>query len=93
MAYTKYQTFDEQIDKLILHQGLPSKEQIEDCSQEVQHTFLVLDNIMMQVTKNEESLNLFCVTAHHRRVSVFMLAQNLYMPGKFHRMKILLTVN
>jgi hypothetical protein len=68
-----------------LHQGLPSKEQIEEWSDDVEHTVLVLDDMMMQVAKSEESLNLFCVTAHHRRVSVFMLAQNLYMPGKFAR--------
>ena len=89
IAYNAYQPLfeemEKQIDRLILHQGLPSKEQIEDWSQDVQHTVLVLDDMMMQVTKSEESLNLFCVTAHHRRVSVFMLAQNLYMPGKFAR--------
>lgn len=51
----------------------------------MEHNVLVLDDIMMQVAKSKESLNLFCVTAHHRRVSVFMLAQNLYMPGNFTR--------
>lgn len=76
---------EKNIDRLVLHQGLPSKEQIEDWSEGVQHIVLVLDDMMMQVAKSEESLNLFCVTAHHRRISVFMLAQNLYMPGKFAR--------
>lgn len=89
IAYTEYQPLFEEmeknIDRLVLHQGLPSKEQIEDWSEGVQHIVLVLDDMMMQVAKSEESLNLFCVTAHHRRVSVFMLAQNLYMPGKFAR--------
>lgn len=89
IAYTEYQPLFEKmeknIDRLVLHQGLPSKEQIEDWSEGVQHIVLVLDDMMMQVAKSEESLNLFCVTAHHRRISVFMLAQNLYMPGKFAR--------
>ncbi len=89
IAYTEYQPLFEEmeknIDRLILHQGLPSKDQIDEWSEGVQHTVLVLDDMMMQVAKSEESLNLFCVTAHHRRVSVFMLAQNLYMPGKFAR--------
>lgn len=89
IAYTEYQPLFEEmeknIDRLVLHQGLPSKEQIEDWSEGVQHIVLVLDDMMMQVAKSEESLNLFCVTAHHRRISVFMLAQNLYMPGKFAR--------
>lgn len=89
IAYTEYQPLFEEmeknIDRLILHQGLPSKDQIDEWSEGVQHTVLVLDDMMMQVAKSEESLNLFCVTAHHRRISVFMLAQNLYMPGKFAR--------
>lgn len=89
IAYTEYQPLFEKmeksIDTLILHQGLPSKEQIDEWSDGVEHTVLVLDDMMMQVAKSEESLNLFCVTAHHRRVSVLMLAQNLYMPGKFAR--------
>uniref|UniRef100_A0A8W8MLB9 Uncharacterized protein n=1 Tax=Magallana gigas TaxID=29159 RepID=A0A8W8MLB9_MAGGI len=63
--------------------GLPSKDQIDKWSEGVQHTVSVLYDMMMQVAKSEESLTLFCVTAHHRRISVFMLAQNLYMPGKF----------
>lgn len=89
IAYTEFQPLFEEmeksIDTLILHQGLPSKEQIDEWSDGVEHTGLVLDDMMMQVAKSEESLNLFCVTAHHRRVSVLMLAQNLYMPGKFAR--------
>lgn len=64
---------------------MPSKEQIEEWSDGVEHNVLMLDDMMMQVAKSKESLNLFCVTAHHRRVSVFMLAQNLYMPGQFAR--------
>jgi hypothetical protein len=90
VASTEYQPLFEEmeknIDNLILHQELPSKEQIEEWSDDVEHTVLVLDDMMMmQVAKSKESLNLFCVTAHHRRVSVFMLAQNLYLPGQFAR--------
>lgn len=89
IAYTEYQPLFEEmeksIDTLILHQGLPSKEQIDEWSDGVEHTVLVLDDMMMQVAKSEESLNLFCVAAHHLRVSVLMLVQNLYMPGNFAR--------
>lgn len=66
IAYTEYQPLFEEmkkiIDRLVLRQGLPSKEQIEDWSEGVQHIVLVLDDMMMQVAKSEESLNLFCVS-------------------------------
>jgi len=88
-AYGKYQPLFEDMIKtipgLILYQGLPSREEIEEWSNDSKHTIIVLDNMMNQVAKNEDSLFLFCVTAHHRSVTVLFLTQNLYMPGKYAR--------
>jgi len=88
-AYGEYQPILEKMEKniegLILHQGLPSREQIEEWSDQCKYTVLILDDMMNQVTKNEGSLYLFCVTAHHRKVTVLFLTQNLYMPGKYAR--------
>jgi hypothetical protein len=88
-CYGQYQSRFEEMEKnipnLILYQGLPSNDQIEEWSNGLSHTILVLDDLMHQVTKNEESMTLFCVTAHHKQVSVFFLTQNLFMPGKYAR--------
>lgn len=73
------------IPKLILHEGLPSRAQIEEWSIDSEHTVLLLDDMMSEVTKSEDSINLFCVTAHHRKITVLFLTQNLYMPGKYSR--------
>jgi len=88
-AFGEYQPLfsemEQTIPGLILHQGLPDREQVEDWSKDSPHTVLILDDLLNSVTKSEDALFLFCVTAHHRRVSVLFLTQNLYMPGKYAR--------
>ena len=88
-AYGQYQQLfdqmEERIPGLILHSGLPSKEQIEEWTDPSQHTIIVLDDLASQVAKSEDALFLFTVTAHHRCCSVIFLTQNLFMPGKFAR--------
>ena len=88
-AYGKYQPLfdqmEERIPGLILHSGLPSKENISEWTDPSYHTVIVLDDMMVQVTKSEDALFLFTVTAHHRCASVIFLTQNMYMPGKYAR--------
>lgn len=88
-AYGEYQQLFEQMESripgLILHHGLPTKEQITEWTNPEQHTIIVLDDLMTQVTRSEDVLFLFTVTAHHRCCSVIFLTQNLFMPGKYAR--------
>lgn len=88
-AYSEYQPmFDEMmanIPRFLLHQGLPSKEDIERYTEDVNHTIVVLDDLMLQVAQSQDCVHLFTVTSHHRNVSTVMLSQNLYPPGKYAR--------
>jgi len=88
-AYGEYQPLYDEMEKTIpeltLHQNLPSKEEIDTWSSGSKHTVLILDDLLNQVTQSQDSLFLFCVTAHHRCVTVLFLTQNLYMPGKYAR--------
>lgn len=88
-AYSEHQPmFDEMeqtIPNLSLHQGLPSKEDIEQYTEGVNHTIVVLDDLMLQVAQSQDCVHLFTVTSHHRNVTTIMLSQNLYPPGKYAR--------
>ena len=88
-AYGQYQRLFEQMEDripgLILHPQLPTKEEIYEWTDPNHHTVLIIDDLASQVTKSEEALLLFTVTAHHRCCSVNFLTQNLFMPGKFSR--------
>lgn len=88
-AYSEHQPmFDEMeqtIPNISLHQGLPSKEDIEQYTEGVNHTIVVLDDLMLQVAQSQDCVHLFTVTSHHRNVTTIMLSQNLYPPGKYAR--------
>lgn len=88
-AYSEFQPmFDEMmsdIPRLIFHQGLPSKEDIEQYTEGVNHIIVVLDDLMLQVAQSQDCVQLFTVTSHHRNVTTVMLSQNLYPPGKYAR--------
>ena len=88
-AYSEYQPmFDEMranIPRLIFHEGLPSKEDIERYTEGVNHTMVVLDDLMLQVAQSQDCVHLFTVTSHHRNVTTVLLSQNLYPPGKYAR--------
>ena len=88
-AYSEYQPMFtemmEDIPRLILHQGLPSREDIEHYTEGVNHTIVVLDDLMLQVAQSQDCVHLFTVTSHHRNVTTVMLSQNLYPPGKYAR--------
>lgn len=68
------------IPELILHEGLPSRKQIEDWGTGPDHTIL-----MSEMTKSEDSINQFYFTAHHTKVTVLFITQYLYMSGKLSR--------
>lgn len=88
-AYSEHQPmFDKMmssIPRLILHQGLPSKEEIEQYTEGVNHTIVVLDDLMLQAAQSQDCVHLFTVTSHHRNVTTVMLSQNLYPLGKYAR--------
>ena len=88
-AFCEYQNsfsdMEQDIPGIIMHQGLPSKDQITQWTDPSQHTVLVLDDLMNEVTKNEDSVSLFCITAHHRFCTVIFVTQNLYMPNRYSR--------
>lgn len=88
-AYSEYQNiFDDMKTTnpgIIFHQGLPSKEDIDQYTEAIDHTLLVLDDLMLKIVQSEDCVHLFTVTSHHRNVSLIFLTQNLYPPRKYSR--------
>jgi Cdc6-like AAA superfamily ATPase len=76
--YSEYQPMlDEMmanIPRFLLHQGSPSKEDIERYTEDVNHEIVVLDDLMLQVAQSQDCVHLFTVTSHHRNVSMVMLS-------------------
>ena len=65
---------------MILHQGLPNNEEVEQYSEGVNHTLLVLDDMMLKIGQSEDCVNLFTVTSHHCNISVIFLTRQANFP-------------
>ncbi|KAJ8321129.1 hypothetical protein KUTeg_001324 [Tegillarca granosa] len=76
-----FEEMEQSIENLILHHGLPTREDLDHWSESSKHTLLVIDDLINKVVDSEDALFLFCVAAHHKNITVILLTQNLYMPG------------
>lgn len=81
-CYSQYQPLYEEMERnitnLVLYQGLPSKEQIEEWTEGIKHT-------LVKAKKSEETVAVFSITAHHKNCTVFFLTQNLFFQSKTFR--------
>lgn len=88
-AYTEYQDlFDDMLSnvpRLIMHQGLPSTDQIDNWSRDTKHIVLILDDLAESFLKSPDTLALVTTKCHHKCISVFWLSQNLFMHAKHSR--------
>ena len=87
-CYSVYQPlFDEMekaIPKIIFHEGVPTKDTIEEFA-DGSHALIVLDDLQSQVITNPDMELLFTQGCHHQRLSVIFIVQNLYGQGKHAR--------
>jgi hypothetical protein len=59
--------------------GLPEPEQINE------YSIIVIDDLMVEIGKNNEMANLFTRVAHHRTCLIIYITQNLYHNAKNSR--------
>ena len=81
---TLYDTFEDTMPHVTLHQGLPSLSEIENFA-DGQHGLVIIDDLMQQVLGSDDMKLLFTQTCHHKRISVIFISQNLYGQGKSAR--------
>lgn len=62
-------------------EGVPTMNQIRNEKPDI----LVLDDLILQVAKNDNITEIFLMGSHHRNVTVFLLAQNIFAQGNAMR--------
>jgi len=86
-CYGIWQNFFIQIEKdipdILFHSGLPSLDDIDCWSSN--HTLVILDDLMQEVTANPITQKIFTMGCHHRSLSCIFITQNLFHQGKFAR--------
>lgn len=76
-----FNEMENNIKNLVFHEGVPSSEQIEEFSDN-NHNIVVLDDLMDECVKNREIELLFTRGAHHKKLTVIYLNQNMFCQGK-----------
>ena len=49
------------------------------------NTLLIIDDLSIEVSDNKDIANLFAVEARKRNISIILITQNIYQPGKMFR--------
>lgn len=70
------------IPNIFFHEGLPSSKTVEELTGNKKHNIIVLDDLMLQVVKNEEIELLFTRGSHHKNLTIIYINQNLFCQGK-----------
>ena len=81
----KFQDLECEIPNLTLHQGLPSRETLEELKSDESHNLVVLDDLMDEICKSAEMCSLFTRDVHHGRISVIMISQNVFHQSRYAR--------
>lgn len=72
---------EQEFQNFTLHEGIPSQETLESFVDGC-HNAVILDDLMMQVVKNENMEKLFTQGAHHRKLTVISINQNVFAQGR-----------
>ena len=48
-----------------------------------QHTLILFDDLMHEITSSKEAQDLFCLGSHHKNITIIFIVQNLYVQGRF----------
>ena len=78
-----FNQIEKDVTDIIFHNGLPNTEDIDTWKSE--HTLIILDDLMNEVSKNAITQFFFTIGCHHLNISCILITQNLYNQGKFAR--------
>ena len=89
VAYKVWQPIYVQMEQTIPNieflEGLPSKSDLEMLSNHGEHSILVLDDLLIEITQSAEILSLFTTYVHHFHITSIFITQNLFSNGKYMR--------
>jgi hypothetical protein len=90
-----YDTIRTEIPNLILHKGLPTEDEIAEWCSEGDgmgtHRLIVLDDLSHLIVDNRDIELLLTQGSHHKNISVIIITQNIFNPGKYSRSQSLNT--
>ena len=79
-----YSKMESNVPNIEFFKGLPTHEKIDSLTNG-NHNLIILDDLMMQLLKSEDIVNMFILGSHHRNLSVFFMSQNVFQSGRHGR--------
>ena len=76
-----YDEMKETIPNIEFHKGIPDKLSEDSFLDINTRNLLVIDDLMLEASKDARISQLFTRGSHHRNLSVICLLQNFYFPG------------
>lgn len=80
-----FDEMEETLPSITFHKGLPSTKLLDEYSNSPTCNIIILDDLMQSIVSNAEIEQLFTLGAHHRRLVVIYLNQNLFCKGSKSR--------
>lgn len=82
--YTEMKNSSHITAPIFFKKGLPSVEDIDHIANGKFHV-IVLDDLMDEIVKSVDMLQLFTKYCHHKNISAIFISQNIFQPGKYSR--------
>ena len=89
-----YEKIETEIPNVEMHHGLPSENKIDEwCTEESvkTHRLIILDDLSHLIVDNRNIELLLTQGSHHKNISVIIVTQNIFNPGKYSRSQSLNT--
>ena len=80
-----YNDMEKTIPNLILHEGLPTSEFMDEIASNGKHNLIIIDDLIDRMVKSPEMELLLTQGCHHKNFSVIYLTQNVFQQGKSAR--------
>ena len=78
-----YDEMEHCISNIEFTEGLPSKYDLIQLSEQGEHSLLILDDLLLEASENVDIINLFTVYVHHLKITTIFITQNLFCRGKY----------
>jgi hypothetical protein len=87
-CYGAWQKAYDELDKLThvkLHEGVPTRAEMEEFTYDREPTLLVLDDLMAKIIKDPDVQHYVTVMSHHNNIGIVLIMQSIFPQGKCAR--------
>ena len=68
-----------------LHEGVPTRAEMEEFTYDREPTLLILDDLMAQIIKDTDVQHYVTVMSHHKNICILLIMQSIFPQGKCAR--------